>query len=650
MTAHSPALRRILVPIAVCLAATGFAVPPTALSAALLEDRDGKAALFEAYYAEKELKDYDAARRLYDQVQKGDPSAEDRRAARAGADRCRDYLIAQDFASVMPPESVVYVEIRRPGEIARQLAGMLGLNDKTIDAALAQRPSVQSTVPFHIPSEIVISPALFDALGAFGGAALALTDLDVEGDRPPTGVLVIHHGDVTLLKGMLETAFQFAPTAEKIRDLPTFGTQVPEVGTITGVLTESLLVVGVNRNLVEGVVARIQGDSRDSLASNKDLRDAMESRGAGTLFAYVDLQKTIQKVRSQLSPRDIREFEQVNAFADLDSLRWATLSFGIDDDVLAARLAVRLADDHHSLVYNLLRLSPMGADSLSKVPGNAAAIVGVGLNPELQLAAPIVSNAAAATKSPPSISGFDIGREFFGNLREVCAYVVPGSMTTVRQGRHDMPVPNVGVVMAVNDSKKSMALWNELLRLPGLFGGDEPVAPQETEINGTKATAYAIPEFGRVYLAEVDHCVVFGLTRDALKASLKARESGKSILNDDRLGVVVKGMPQDTSILMAAHIGRLAEVATGVNDMEVAMVANPASQICRDTVAWMSVCQAPNQFSVKFAAAGLPQINSVLKQFGPVINAATGTLIPRDEPPSDVARKHKRKKASKPSL
>ncbi len=622
-----------------------------AWAAALESDTDSNSALHEAYYLEKEMKDYAAARAGYEEVLGSRPSARDARVARAGADRCRDYLIATDFASVMPPEAVAYLELRRPGDIARQLAGMLGLTDKSIAAALAERPSMQATVPFHIPSEIVISPAIFDAMSEFGGAAVALTDIDIEGDRPPTGVVVIHHGDVKMLKGALETAFQFAPTAEKIHGLPTFGAQLPEVGLVTGVLTESLLVVGTNRGLVEGVASRIQGGRETSLASNQELTAAMEGRRAGTLFAYVDLQKVIASVKGNLSPRDEREFAQVNAIADLEGLRWATLSFGIDDDVLAARLAVRLADDHHSLVYNFLRLSPMSMNCLSKVPSDAGAIIGIGLNPEIKIEGSARGDSASDPVSrPPAISGFDIGREFFGNMQEICAFVVPGTMGTIKQGRHDMPVPNVGVVVSVNDSAKSMALWNEILKLPGLFGGKEPVAPEETTVSGVTATAYTIPEFGRVYLGELDGCVVFGLTRDALKAAVQTHKSGRSILKDDSLGRVVKNMPADTSILFAAHAGRLAHVATGANNMQVSMVANPVSQICQDTVVWFTVAQSPNQFTVRFATAGLPKINDILKRFGPVINAATGTLMPRGEPPAEVATENEEAPKPRPAL
>ncbi|MBK8269484.1 MAG: hypothetical protein IPK83_14735 [Planctomycetes bacterium] len=432
----------------VVLSLAGSTLP---LHAALVNEPAESPELYRAYFLEHQSKDYAQARTLYDKILQSGLSPEAVRVAQAGSDRCRDQLIAQNFASVMPSDAIAYVEVKRPGEILRQLAGMLGLSEKSVKEALGSRPSIQSNIPFHVPSEIVISPAVFDALASFGGMAVAVTDLDFEGDKPPAAVAVIHFGDVTMMKGILETAFQFAPTAEKIRAMPTFGTHLPEIGEVTGVLTESLFIVGTGRGLVEGVVDRIQGRSKESLATSEQLKDSSDARLHGTLFGFVDLQKCMTAVKQQIDDRDRDDFAKVNAFADLDSLRWVTFSLGVDDGILGAQVAVRLADDHHSLVYNFLRLTPMSRNCLRKVPADAAAVFGIGLNPAVETGSS--KSVARNDKSTVAISGFDIGREFFGNIQELCVYVVPGPMGQIGKGRRADPVPNIGAVMAVNDVK-----------------------------------------------------------------------------------------------------------------------------------------------------------------------------------------------------
>ncbi|MCG8405227.1 MAG: hypothetical protein MI923_08530 [Phycisphaerales bacterium] len=583
--------------------------------------------LYKAYYLEKERKEFAKAKEIYDKIKRAGIQGDLGSAAKAGSARCRDHLAARNFARLMPEDTLVYVELNRPGEIIEKLADMLGLVGKPIREVLAARPSTESAAPLHIPSEITISPSLLDALGSFGGAALAVTDIDFADHRPPTFVLVLHHGDVELLKGVLETMFQFTPTAEKIGDLPTFGHAVPEIGQITGVLTESLLVISNGRNLVEGVVDRLAGSKASSLASRNDLKDLVEDRSGSTVFACANLQGLFELSKANVRPHDREDFDVVNAFADLESLRWATFSAGIDDGILGARFTVRLAENHRSIAYNMMRLPPMRRTCLKHVPPDAAALLGIGLNPTIAQAT--LNAAEGRADNPNSVTAFDIGREFFGNIQEICAFVVPGNMRAVNGHPGSPPVPNIGVLFAVNDVAKSKALWNQILTIPGLVSSDEPVKPKLIKISRLPATAYAISDFGKIYMAELDGCIAIGLTRNALKATIRASQKKKSILDDDIMGKIIVRMPTDSSIMVAAHIGRLAEVACGAGEMEVKVVAKPVSQLCKNTVAWFGLGQSPNELTVQSAVSGLPNVNDALRQFGPILNTAVGVAAPR---------------------
>ena len=218
------------------------------------------AGLHKAYYTEHVAKDYAAAKKLYERVLSNGAEGVDRATATAGLARCRDNLVAADFASIMPEDAAAYIELKRPGELFGKLATMLGLRDKSVQEVLTKRPNAGSKTPWYLPKEVVISPALFEFLEGFGGVAVAITTINPQG--APEGVMALHHGDTVLFKGLLETAFQFSPTAEKIRDLPTFGTHIPGGPYVTGVLTESLFIAGTDRKLVDGAVARLLGSGR----------------------------------------------------------------------------------------------------------------------------------------------------------------------------------------------------------------------------------------------------------------------------------------------------------------------------------------------------------------------------------------------------
>ena len=323
---------------------------------------------------------------------------------------------------------------------------------------------------------------------------------------------------------------------------------------------------------------------------------------------------------------DKQELAIANAIVDLDSLRWATFSIGIDEGHLGWQFAVRFADDHNSIAYNMLRLPPLSKDCLSMIPANAAAFLGIGLNPAL---AQVAMNAAGDRSKSGPVTGLDIPRELFGNIKEICAFVIPGQMGKSGGGE---PIPNAGIVFSVNDIAKSKSLWNQILTIPGLVGGDEPVEPKEIKIGRMPVTVYAIPELGKLYMAELDGCIAMGLTRSAVKACIRTQTKGKSILDDKVLGGAVGRMPSQSSIIVAAHVGRLAEVASGMGDDGMAMVAKPAAQLCRNMVGWFALGQSPTQLTLKSEIGGLPDVNEALKQFGPMLNAAAGMAFRTSSP------------------
>ena len=170
------------------------AMSPGPVSAGSADPAD----LYKAYYLEHGAKDCAAAKPIYDALLDADLPADIEQVAKAGSDRCRDHLAAENFATLMPPDALGYVELRRPGRIVEQLAEMLGLAGEDMQAVLAKRPSTDADALYRIPQHFVISPAVFEALSSFGGAALAITDFDPHGG-PPSGVLVVHHGDVARL-------------------------------------------------------------------------------------------------------------------------------------------------------------------------------------------------------------------------------------------------------------------------------------------------------------------------------------------------------------------------------------------------------------------------------------------------------------------
>ncbi len=575
--------------------------------------------LYRAYYLENSARDYAAAKALYDRVL-ADSGADEavRKQARLRADRCRDELAADNLASLVPPNVLGYVELRKPLALISSLAEAFGLAGKDIRELLAERPDADATMPFTLPKQITLSPSLVEVLSSFGGAAVAITGMD--NPNQPSGLVIVHHGNDLLLKGVLETGFQFAPTARKIADLPTFGFQDKAIG----VLTEALLIVGTSRNLVEEAVARLEGREGVSLASREDLKDVNTRRAGATLFAYVDGRACIEHARKHInSDGDRREFAQADALLDFDHFRWATFAFGVRDKTISADLTIRMADDHRNLVFDLLRLPAMNRRTFSFVPADCAGVFGLGLNPA---AAPSASRDDAEKESGHvRISGLDILREFFGNIQEVSAFVVPGSgMTPPKKGRRDSSehIPDAALVIASNDIRKSNALWSRILSLPAMAEGGAPAEPNAIDISGTPARGYEIPEVGTVYLAELDGCLIVGTTKAAVRQSIQAHKKKKTIEDDAVMQAALKRVPSDSSLLLVVNGGRCAAIAASQASMGEAMPLNIGASAAKDTVVWFGLGQSPAQMSLRLGVTGLPDLNQLIQTFRPMATAA----------------------------
>jgi len=601
-----------------CLLALTILVGAAQPAAAMMESPER--ILHRAYFAEYAVEDCGEALALYRRATQSGLPDDLQRIAETGAERCRDRLAAADFSTLMPPDVLAYAELRRPGELLKALSDMLGLTPASMRALLDQRRDANAGTMVHVPQRLALSPSLIDAFSQFGGAAICLTEMNFSNHQPqPRGVIVIHHGDHKLMKGIIETAFQFAPTGEKIAGLPTLASPVPQLGGVAGVLTEGLFVLGNDRTLVEGCIARLTGRVKDTLRERSDLQEVFAERGDRTFFAFADLNRIYRLAKEQVPSHDRDDLEMANRFLDLDHLQWATFSFGANDKTLGLTARLRYADDHRSIVYNLLRLPPMSRDVLKYVPDDAAAIVGLGLNPAL------ASIAAGRAEQSAQVTGLDIPREIFGNIREIAAFVVPGPAG--RMVGEDDPLPNAGIVISSNDVTRSRALWHELLRLPGLANEDgAPIEPKSFKLSDADVTSYFIPELGNVYLTELDNAIAVGLTRRALRSAIQAKQDGRSVVTDEAMKGAFEKLPASCGMMVVGHLGRLAEVGGGMNpEPEFAMVAGPAAQLCRRTTFWVGLGQSPTELSLSAALMGLPDANEALSMLSPLFGGHAQT-------------------------
>lgn len=167
---------------AMIITALAVAASTPALQAGTPQDK-----FYHAYYLQTASGDYAAAAKLYGAVAsaKGVP-AEMRAEAKARLAACREELASADFARLMPPEPLAYIEMNRPGERLRKFIAELGL--------LADPDGPRAAGE----NRLAISPAVIDAVLGMGGMAAAVTGFDPV-SQTPSGVVVFHPGNMELV-------------------------------------------------------------------------------------------------------------------------------------------------------------------------------------------------------------------------------------------------------------------------------------------------------------------------------------------------------------------------------------------------------------------------------------------------------------------
>jgi hypothetical protein len=596
----------------------------------------GTSAGFEqGFYLEQHEKDYASAAQAYEQFAAStNPDEVLRREALRRATGCREEVLCQDMARLMPPDAIAYVELRRPGQFLVDLAEMVGLTEQPIhELLMARTPDPDWHMPFVIPDQMAVSPYLLSSLTRFGGAAVAVTAFDPEAG--PDGVLVVNASEWDQLKGFMETAAQFAPPGEPIRDCPTL--VFPE-GVIAA-MGERVLIVGRPAELVEQTVARLRGQGDTGLAGSEDFQAHTAEREHATLFAYVDAQQAL-KVARQTMPKDARRrLNAMRAILDLDHLRGGSLAVGRIDQALGFSMAVSLDAEHKNLIYNLIRTPPLTGKSFAAVPAGAAAVVAFGMNPtgtEEQVKAQAEARAMALRP----ITGMDIGREIFSNIEEVCVFVIPPTVCPdVPRPQRDMPIPDTALIVAAKDPERSQALWSEILSLVALASGEEPGTERFEKIGETLVQIHAVPEIGELYSAQLDGAFVLGTSMAAIQASVEAKTSNKNMASDPGLAQARSWITADSSIAVIAHGGRLAEMSKQFAPAPPEQV-EMAARALRQTVFCLAVDEAQTRFGVRAGVMGLPQVNEILQMVRPMLQAemeqefAPVTAIPTPpEPP-----------------
>jgi len=572
------------------IVAVGLSV---ALTAGAALGKSAEADFYHAYYLEHDQGDMEGAAGLYaGALDAGDLNPKLEKQARAGLGACREEIACADFTRLMPPETLVYLEINNPGEQLGDLLGMLGLlADK--DGAKAAEVGGK---------HIAISPVLIDELMGIRGVAVALTGFNPM-DQTPAGVAVFHPGSVDAIRAMIESTLPTAAEAVKpIQGHPTYHVE----GKVFVCLTSRLVVVSPQRPQIVAVLRRIEGKIDKSFASNEAMAEVLQKRGNAAVFFCVNAEPIVPIISGLAGAS--RDLAMANAIVDFGSLNWIAGSAGVGEQGLFLDMDIRLDKGHHNLAYNMMRTPPITRETLRCIPkgvaGFMAAALGNAPDGDRGTGSPSGENAQA-------VIGLDFGREIFANIVDFAVYALPPAADA---GIPEGPAPDIAAVIRVNDPAKSQALWTQILGIASMAAGAPTTDGKVDRIGGAEVRTYKFPEGVTVRFATADDKVLVATTRHAMQRALEAAAGAESILADKAFSASLGRITENTSKALFVHPGRCFEVARRFMSPGELKEAEPVMALLTDLVASVLTDEAEEMFHLSAVATGLPDVGDFVAE------------------------------------
>jgi len=203
------------------------------------------------------------------------------------------------------------------------------------------------------------------------------------------------------------------------------------------------------------------------------------------------------------------------------------------------------------------------------------------------------------------VTALDIGRELFANIEGIAVFAMP-------PGEAAGPIPDIAAVITVNDPAQSQAIWTQILGIASLATGAATMDGETSEIAGVTARAYTFEDQVTVYVGMLENDLLIGSTKAALGQAIKARKSGKSIVDDPAFAGPLAQLGPHTTLAIVAHPARCVEIAKPFMSESDLREAEPIIALMKDTTACVAVEHSDRVLRVSAAVAGIPNISGLV--------------------------------------
>jgi len=521
-------------------------------------------------------------------------------------------IINRDPADLMPPETLVYVELGSPG---KQIETILNLLKGTpFENPLAVIPGPRGPIgpggasPDQILASL-LNPSMIAEFKKIRGMAVGVTS--VQQDNPPM-VAVLYPGKSDALRGIILALLGIvAQPGEPIEGMTSL-----IIKDSAGIVYDDNVIILAQplEQLTWCVKQHLGLTSNPTLASsNKSfakISKKARNENLMTLWANVDELYTglLRQFPAGESPKQIL---WANAIADFGSIDDLISYLSINDVGLICETNITFRDGHNCLVYDMIRTPNLTKAGLEAVPPEAIGLI------SFALGQPDGAQAKAVSQRLQNVTGLDIGREIFANIEQLTLFAVPCELGG-GEGLPQLPA-SLGLAITSHDPQQTRQILTTILGTVNLMIGDQQ-AGQTDASAGRYQVGLVNDQRLYCYMDQANKTTILSLNRDITDASIAAVKKRKSVCNDGVLKDAVNRLSPTTSKVVLLNVGGAIRTAApgivspfeGDTRDSLQQALSQLAQACNQTLVELSTDEKLNEFTSRSQITNLPPVSNIV--------------------------------------
>jgi len=519
-----------------------------------------------------------------------------------------DDLANYDPADLMPPETLIYIELGSPGKQIETILNMLkGTPFENPLAAISGPSSPGDKSPQDILAAL-LNPSMMAEFKKIRGMAVGVTD--IAQNNPPL-VIVLFPGKSDALRGIILAGLGMMGQ----RSEPIEGMEIINIQNSASVAyDDKVIIIAQPPQKLQWCIKQHKGViSEPTLASsNKSFTKVskkIRQDNALTVWANVD---QVYSGISKLFPEDKKPKEMLlaNSFADFNNIDDLLMYSSIEEDGFTYRADVLFRDGHHCLAYDMIRTPNLNKACLKAVPSDATAIISVALGQADG------NQVKAVSEKIQNVTGLDIGREIFANIEQIALFAMPsdGAFTSGPPF-----LQNMGLSVTSHNPQQTRQILMTLLRATNLLASGQ----QANEIS-TPSDRYQVDLVNNrklyCYTDQMNKATMLSLNKNITDACVSAIKQGKSVCTAGPLKNSIDELSPTVSKLALVNVGGAIRVAApaiveSCEQSQREQLQNNLQQLAQaaeKTTIELRTDEQINNFSLYAALNDLPPLNEIL--------------------------------------